>query len=52
MAERILIVDDEHKLAALLGYYLAQEGFEVALLHRGERGRPAGAASLTRTPAQ
>ena len=36
MAERILIVDDEHKLAALLGDYLAQEGFEVALLHRGD----------------
>jgi two-component system response regulator BaeR len=36
MAERILIVEDEHKLAALLGDYLAQEGFEVALLHRGD----------------
>ena len=36
MAERILIVEDEQKLAKLLGDYLAQEGFEVALLHRGD----------------
>ena len=36
MAERILIVEDEQKLAALLGDYLAREGFEVALLHRGD----------------
>ena len=36
MTERILIVEDEQKLAKLLGDYLAQEGFEVALLHRGD----------------
>ena len=36
MAERILIVEDEQKLARLLGDYLAQEGFEVSLLHRGD----------------
>jgi two-component system response regulator BaeR len=36
MAERILIVEDEEKLARLLRDYLAQEGFEVALLHRGD----------------
>lgn len=36
MAERILIVEDERKLAALLGDYLAREGFDVALLHRGD----------------
>jgi len=37
MAERILIVEDEEKLASLLRDYLAQEGFEVAMLHRGDQ---------------
>ena len=37
MNERILIVEDEEKLAALLRDYLAQEGFEVAMLHRGDQ---------------
>jgi two-component system response regulator BaeR len=36
MAERILIVEDEEKLAGLLRDYLAQEGFEVDVLHRGD----------------
>jgi two-component system response regulator BaeR len=36
MAERILIVEDEEKLASLLRDYLAQEGFEVSLLYRGD----------------
>ena len=36
MAERILIVEDEEKLAQLLGDYLRQEGYEVALLYRGD----------------
>lgn len=36
MSDRILIVEDEVKLAALLRDYLAQEGFEVAVLHRGD----------------
>jgi two-component system response regulator BaeR len=36
MAERILIVEDEQKLASLLRDYLAQEGFEVSVLHRGD----------------
>jgi two-component system, OmpR family, response regulator BaeR len=36
MAERILIVEDEQKLAGLLRDYLAQEGFEVSILHRGD----------------
>jgi two-component system, OmpR family, response regulator BaeR len=36
MADRILIVEDEEKLAALLRDYLAQEGFEVSMLHRGD----------------
>ena len=36
MSERILIVEDEEKLAGLLRDYLAQEGFEVSVLHRGD----------------
>jgi two-component system, OmpR family, response regulator BaeR len=36
VADRILIVEDEEKLAGLLRDYLAQEGFEVAVLHRGD----------------
>ena len=37
MADRILIVEDEEKLAGLLRDYLVQEGFEVAMLHRGDQ---------------
>jgi two-component system, OmpR family, response regulator BaeR len=46
MSERILVVEDEVKLAGLLRDYLVQEGFEVSLLHRGDeveawvRGHP------------
>ena len=40
MAERILIVEDEEKLASLLRDYLVQEGFEVAVLHRGDEVEP------------
>jgi two-component system response regulator BaeR len=36
MADRILVVEDEEKLAGLLRDYLVQEGFEVAVLHRGD----------------
>jgi two-component system, OmpR family, response regulator BaeR len=36
MAERILIVEDEEKLAGLLRDYLAQEGYEASVLHRGD----------------
>ena len=36
MAERLLVVEDEVKLAGLLRDYLAQEGYEVAVLHRGD----------------
>jgi two-component system response regulator BaeR len=36
MRERILIVEDEVKLAGLLRDYLVQEGFDVAMLHRGD----------------
>jgi two-component system, OmpR family, response regulator BaeR len=37
MADRILIVEDEEKLAGLLRDYLSQEGFEVSVLHRGDQ---------------
>jgi two-component system response regulator BaeR len=37
MVERILIVEDEEKLASLLRDYLTQEGFDVSLLHRGDQ---------------
>ena len=37
MADRILVVEDEEKLAGLLRDYLAREGFEVAMLHRGDQ---------------
>ena len=36
MAERILIVEDEEKLAGLLRDYLVQEGYEASVLHRGD----------------
>jgi two-component system, OmpR family, response regulator BaeR len=36
MSERILVVEDEVKLAGLMRDYLVQEGFEVSLLHRGD----------------
>jgi two-component system response regulator BaeR len=35
-----LIVEDEVKLAGLLRDYLAQEGFEVTVLHRGDEVEP------------
>jgi two-component system response regulator BaeR len=37
VADRILVVEDEEKLAGLLRDYLVQEGFEVAMLHRGDQ---------------
>jgi len=40
MPDRILIVEDESKLAALLRDYLVQEGFEVSMLHRGDEVEP------------
>lgn len=40
MAERILIVEDEPKIAELLRDYLLREGFEVELLHRGDAVEP------------
>jgi two-component system response regulator BaeR len=40
MADGVLIVEDEAKLAGLLRDYLAQEGFEVSVLHRGDEVEP------------
>jgi two-component system response regulator BaeR len=40
MNERVLIVEDEPKLAALLRDYLAQDGFEVDVLGRGDEVEP------------
>jgi len=40
VADRILIVEDEAKLAALLRDYLVQEGFEVTVRHRGDEVEP------------
>ena len=40
MGERVLIVEDEVKLAGLLRDYLAQDGFEVTVLHRGDEVEP------------
>jgi two-component system response regulator BaeR len=37
MTDRILIVEDEEKLAGLLRDYLVQEGFEVSMLYRGDQ---------------
>ena len=36
MADRVLIVEDEEKLAGLVRDYLAQDGFEASVLHRGD----------------
>ena len=40
MPDRVLIVEDEAKLAGLMRDYLAQEGFEVTVLHRGDEVEP------------
>jgi two-component system response regulator BaeR len=40
VAERVLVVEDEAKLAGLLRDYLAQDGFEVTVLHRGDEVEP------------
>jgi two-component system response regulator BaeR len=40
MAERILIVEDEPKLAELLRDYLVREGYEAAVLDRGDAVEP------------
>jgi len=46
MAERVLIVEDEVKLATLLRDYLAKEGYEVSMLHRGDEVGRKPAADL------
>ena len=40
MPDHVLIVEDEAKLAGLLRDYLAQDGFEVTVLHRGDEVEP------------
>lgn len=35
---KVLIVDDDVELSALLREYIEQEGFEVAMVHDGEKG--------------
>jgi two-component system response regulator BaeR len=40
MADRVLVVEDEPKLADLLRDYLAREGYEVTVLDRGDAVEP------------
>jgi two-component system response regulator BaeR len=40
MADRVLVVEDEPKLAELLRDYLVREGYEVAVLDRGDAVEP------------
>jgi two-component system response regulator BaeR len=40
MAERVLVVEDEPKLAELLRDYLVREGYEAAVLDRGDAVEP------------
>ena len=40
MADRVLIVEDEQKIAGLLRDYLAQEGYEAHVLGRGDEVEP------------
>jgi two-component system response regulator BaeR len=40
VADRVLIVEDETKLAGLMRDYLVQDGFEVTVLHRGDEVEP------------
>ena len=40
MAEKILVVEDEVMLAALVRDYLVQDGFEVSVLHGGDEVDP------------
>lgn len=35
---RVLLVDDDRELTAMLGEYLAREGFDVAAAHDGQQG--------------
>lgn len=38
MSEKVLLIDDDVELAAMLRDYLRAEGFEVAMVHDGESG--------------
>ncbi len=38
MAEKILVVEDDHNIAELLRLYLEREGFETSIAHDGEQG--------------
>lgn len=38
MAEKILIVEDDHNIAELLRLYLEREGYETAIAYDGEKG--------------
>jgi DNA-binding response OmpR family regulator len=40
VAEKILVVEDEVMLAALVRDYLVQDGFEVSVLHGGDEVEP------------
>jgi two-component system response regulator BaeR len=40
MADRVLVVEDEQKIAGLLRDYLAQEGYETHVLGRGDEVEP------------
>jgi two-component system OmpR family response regulator/two-component system response regulator RstA len=40
MSQTILVVEDDEKLAALVGEFLQREGFEVELVHRGDEAVP------------
>ncbi len=41
MAQRILIVEDEHKIARLVRLYLEEAGFEAVAIHDGAQAIPA-----------
>ena len=40
MSQRILVVEDDEKLAALVEEFLHREGFAVELVHRGDEAVP------------
>lgn len=40
MSQRILVVEDDEKLAALVAEFLGKEGFAVEMVHRGDEAVP------------
>jgi len=40
MSQRILVVEDDEKLAALVSEFLVKEGFAVEMVHRGDEAVP------------